>query len=158
MEEPPSYHSITVLNHSSLPADNLRIERAVWMCLEIAKAIPSNVTVLLTEDDRVQELNRNFRKMDVCTDVLTFPDEEFPSGDVAIAAPYAARQAEARGIDFQDELVLLAIHGTLHLLGLNDETESGRLDMIRRMYDVADYLGIDKSDDWGSLLHDAVGA
>jgi probable rRNA maturation factor len=153
MDDPPSYHSIQVLNSSGLDFDPWLIQLGVRECLEGQEFGPSNVTVLVTTDSHVRDLNQKFRGIDEATDVLTFPEDDGVCGDIAIAGPYANRQAQERGIPFQDELVLLAIHGTLHLLGLEDETESGRMDMIHRMYDVAEGLGIPRESDWGSLLH-----
>ena len=88
------------------------------------------VTVLLTSDERLRQLNRNFAGEDYVTDVLSFeahPDDDFPDsinecsgdsiGDVAISIPQTERQASEKGIPFERELAMLAIHGTLHLLG-----------------------------------------
>jgi rRNA maturation RNase YbeY len=154
MEEPPSYHTILVVNRSSLSFDPYQVETALKSCLDEAKAGPANVRVLVTSDEHVQELNRRYRGLDEATDVLTFEDEDEASGDIAIAGPYAQRQAAARTIEFHDEVMLLAIHGTLHLLGLEDETEPGRIEMIDRMYDVAERFGVRREEDWGSLLHE----
>lgn len=94
------------------------------------------VAVVITGDEAVQALNREYRGVDAPTDVLSFaaqedaaeePDLALPAdlaaeidrhlGDVIIAYPYAARQAERFGNSIGAELRLLAIHGTLHLLG-----------------------------------------
>lgn len=96
------------------------------------------VSLVITDDATVQELNREYRDLDEPTDVLSFglgglakPLEEEPDGfdfvvpgdqpleigEVIIAYPYAARQAAATGRAVRDEVALLVTHGVLHLLG-----------------------------------------
>ncbi len=89
-----------------------------------------SVTVLLTGDARLHELNQEFAGEDYVTDVLSFESESnsgFPAfadeeiyetlGDIAISIPQTKRQALEKGLSFERELAMLAIHGTLHLLG-----------------------------------------
>ncbi len=87
------------------------------------------VTLVITDDAAVADLNRAYLGIDGPTDVLSFPAQEpapgFVSapemanylGDILIALPYTRRQAAAFGRHLRDELRLLAVHGTLHLLG-----------------------------------------
>ena len=89
-----------------------------------------SVTVLLTGDERLRSLNREFAGDDHVTDVLSFPADsasEFPGmdseafadglGDIAISVPQTERQSCEKQVPFERELAMLAIHGTLHLLG-----------------------------------------
>ncbi len=79
----------------------------------------------------MRRLNREFRKIDRPTDVLSFPaDVPGLLGDVAIDVPYAARQARRRGHALDREVQLLLVHGVLHLLGHDHETDGG--EMFRR--------------------------
>lgn len=97
------------------------------------------VTVVITTEEAVRELNRTHRGMDAPTDVLAFPTrsrkgEEDPLhfplppecapylGDVVIAFPVAARHAATYGQPVEEELRLLAVHGVLHLLGYDHAT------------------------------------
>ena len=91
----------------------------------------ARVTVLLTGDTRLRQLNRDFAGEDHATDVLSFGAEtelNFPDqvdddihsvrlGDIAISVPQTKRQAVDKGVTFERELAMLAIHGTMHLLG-----------------------------------------
>lgn len=91
----------------------------------------AQVTVLLTGDAKLKQLNRDFVGEDNVTDVLSFgaePVDDFPDpeyqeinrvrlGDIAISAPQTRRQAIDKGVPFERELAMLAIHGALHLLG-----------------------------------------
>lgn len=85
---------------------------------------PASMALLLTDDDTVHTLNRTYRAVDKTTDVLSFADGEplFPGGpphlgDVAISVAQAARQAARWAHTVEAELLLLTVHGTLHLLG-----------------------------------------
>jgi probable rRNA maturation factor len=88
---------------------------------------PVEVSVLLTDDARVRELNRVWRGADKPTNVLSFPAREpgepWPSegpvmlGDVAVALETVLREAAAEGKAPGDHLAHLVVHGTLHLLG-----------------------------------------
>ena len=91
------------------------------------------VSILLTEDVEMADLNNRFRGIKESTDVLTFPSD-FPGvlGDIAVSVPYAERQARARGVSLSQEIGYLVIHGGLHLLGFGDETEEDRVVMVRQ--------------------------
>lgn len=98
---------------------------------------PDHITVMITGDERIRELNRDFKGEDAITDVLSFnvePDEddsddEWPEagdsdeeesnrlGDIAISLPQVVRQAADNGKSPDRELAMLTIHGVLHLLG-----------------------------------------
>lgn len=132
------------------------IERAVAATLASEAAPSSDVRVLLTDESGITDLNRKFRRLDEATDVLTFPEGEGASGDIAVCVPYAERQARERGIERADEIVLLAVHGALHLVGFDDESDDDRAEMIRRMNRIAVQLGMRLDGDWSSLLHGAV--
>lgn len=114
----------------------------------------SEVSVLLTDDPTIRDLNRTYRKLDQATDVLTFPGPKFgPLGDIAISVDTAKRQARFRRDTLANEIVFLTIHGGLHLLGYDDETEPERADMIVRMNAVAAALGICTDPAWSSMPH-----
>ena len=107
-----------------------------WAEAVLAAAAPrsrASVSVLLCGDARMRRLNREFRKIDRPTDVLSFPAGE-PAflGDVAIDVPYAARQARKRGHALDREVQLLLAHGVLHLLGHDHETDQGEMFRLQR--------------------------
>lgn len=98
------------------------------------------ISVLVTDDASLRELNRTYRGEDKATDVLSFgqdgPDmaswpEDAPRmlGDVVISYPRVVEQAQKAGWREDDELLWLVIHGVLHLLGYDDEDEAGRAEM-----------------------------
>ena len=84
----------------------------------------SDLTIVVSDDETLQRLNLEFMGIDAPTDVLSFPaDFVDPDtkrrylGDVVISLPRAQAQAPENGQSVQDELLLLAVHGILHLLG-----------------------------------------
>ena len=88
------------------------------------------ISVVLCDDSFIQELNAAYRGLDKPTDVLSFAqDDPDLLGDIVISLPTAARQAEAAGWSLDNEVALLGIHGLLHLLGHDDETEGGAWQM-----------------------------
>lgn len=100
----------------------------------------------LVPDARVRALNRQYRRKDAPTDVLSFPsfapsalrrakpagDENAFLGDVVIAVGVARRQAREAGHSLQTELRVLALHGLLHLLGYDHEHDEGRMARLER--------------------------
>jgi probable rRNA maturation factor len=109
------------------------------------------LTLLLTDDAQIQQLNRDFRGEDKPTDVLSFPaGATLPGmgeavaylGDIAISAPYAQRQAQAAGHPLTAELQLLAIHGVLHLLGYDHGEPEEKADMWAAQTAVLAALGL----------------
>lgn len=83
----------------------------------------AELSLLLTDNDNIRSLNRDYRNKDYPTDVLSFPMEEDDMlGDIAISADKAAEQAHEAGIALERETAFLYIHGFLHLLGFDHET------------------------------------
>lgn len=151
--EPPSSIRVSVLNEIGCPIDSGALARAVEAGLHHRRCRTARVCLLLTNDARVQGLNRAFRGVDEPTDVLTFPEGEDASGDIAISVPYASRQAALRNVPLEQELGYLAIHGALHLGGMDDEEEADRLAMMRAMNDVAISIGLPSDEGWTSIAH-----
>lgn len=92
--------------------------------------IEQDLTCILTDDAHIHQLNRDFRQKDTPTDVLSFEmsDDVHPAsplGEVYISIDRAHEQAQQAGHTSEHEVRLLAIHGSLHLLGFEHETEEG---------------------------------
>lgn len=80
------------------------------------------LSVLLTDDNEMQGLNRDYRGKDKPTDVLSFPmDDARLLGDVVISMDTAKAQARDLGVSLDDEVARLLVHGILHLLGYDHE-------------------------------------
>lgn len=81
------------------------------------------ISLLLTDDETIRQLNKEYRNKDKSTDVLSFPmEDEIMLGDIAISVNTAKRQAEEAEINLDRETAFLFIHGLLHLLGYDHET------------------------------------
>jgi len=114
--------------------DDRDLAAAIAATLAAEQHAGDAVTLVVTSDEAIAELNLHYRGVDGPTDVLSFPAQEptpgFVSapemsgylGDIVIAFPYTQRQAAELGRNVADELRLLAVHGTLHLLGYDHGT------------------------------------
>lgn len=106
---------------------------AAWLRGVAPARARGQLTVAIAPDARVRALNRQFRRQDRPTDVLSFPaGERGQLGDVVIAAGVARRQARAAGHPLQTELRVLALHGLLHLLGYDHDEDDGRMARLER--------------------------
>ena len=102
---------------------------------EVTKGRPFDC--LITGDTELRRLNREYRNQDHATDVLSFPAAlvaqavspvlRRPLGDIAISLPRARSQARSYGHTPEQELQILMLHGVLHLLGMDHETDRGRM-------------------------------
>ncbi len=100
------------------------------------------LAIVLTDDSAIRALNRDWRGMDKPTNVLSFPgggnapDDEAPHlGDVIIAYETTAREAQEEGKSLADHLTHLTVHGYLHLLGYDHETD-GEAEAMERLESV----------------------
>jgi probable rRNA maturation factor len=94
--------------------------------------LTGKVTVLITTDARLQDLNRAFRGKNKPTDVLSFPAAPLAfageeAGDLAISADTARRQSESLAHPLLVEIKILILHGLLHLVGMDHEQDSGQM-------------------------------
>jgi probable rRNA maturation factor len=98
----------------------------------------AELSVLFCDDATIHLLNRNYRRQDKPTDVLSFAQEDVPPGgplllgDIVLSTDTAARQARAGRRSLAREVEWLLAHGMLHLLGYDDETEAGAACMEAR--------------------------
>ena len=109
--------------------DAADLSRAITATLLAEERLEGEATLLVTTDEEVAAYNQQYRGVEGPTDVLSFAAQEptpgFISapemanylGDIVVALPFTRRQAAALGRPLADELRLLAVHGTLHLLG-----------------------------------------
>ena len=128
--------------------DDAMLAEVVSATLTYLERPASDLTVVVADDLVVQQFNRQYRDIDAPTDVLSFaaqeqaPDGPTPMlpeellselgrylGDLLIAYPFAERQAAEFGNSVQAELNLLAVHGTLHLLGYDHADSEGEAAM-----------------------------
>jgi probable rRNA maturation factor len=109
------------------------------------------LSILLTDDEAIAALNRDWRGKEGPTNVLSFPsDDDAPAadgppallGDVIVAHATLVREAEAAGIPFADHLRHLVVHGVLHLLGYDHENDVEAEEMESRETEILAGLGV----------------
>jgi probable rRNA maturation factor len=117
--------------------DNLALRKNISLLLvELNISDSKAFTVAFMDDVAIQTINHQFRDVDTPTDVLSFPAEEVNPedkteyiGDILISMDTLERQSQEHHIAVLDELHLLVIHGLLHLLGYDHETEVQKSEM-----------------------------
>lgn len=112
----------------------------------------SQLTVAITDDATVRRLNLKYRQLDSATDVLSFPAGQMPIhcdvgevylGDIIIAYPYAHSAATRCNVKTENTLCLLLVHGLLHLLGYDHDTDAAKQKMWEEQATVLSAMGID---------------
>lgn len=125
------------------------LEQAARLTLIQESAPNADMTIVLTDDSQLHELNREYLGIDSPTDVLSFPASESDPetgaaylGDILISIPRATQQAQAAGHSLEAETQLLVIHGTLHLLGYDHAEAEEKARMWKAQADVLERLGL----------------
>ncbi len=146
-------YPIQISNESGMRSSTHAIREILRLALSQSGLEQAQVSILLTGREQIQALNRQYRKVDAPTDVLTFPAAPWAKpmlGDIAICLPIAKEQSILRGVTQREETLFLAVHGLLHLLGMEDESDSGRQSMVTKMNQIATAYGLESDLDWWS--------
>lgn len=124
---------ITFQSTADFHAWEEQIVRACSMILKQLELEHGALTVVLTDEETIRDMNDKYAGLDHATDVLSFtngetdPETGIPYlGDILIAVPIAERQAIEYGHSTGAELSLLAIHGLLHLMGYDHSDDEGK--------------------------------
>jgi probable rRNA maturation factor len=116
-----------------LTFDAVRLREAVRGVLTGEKIRDAEISVAVVDDQKMHELNLKYLQHDYATDVLSFPlndDEDGPlEGEVIVSIDTAEREAAEYGWKTEDELLLYAVHGVLHLVGYDDQDLKDRIAM-----------------------------
>ncbi len=134
-----------------LKISSASLERTALETLQQQSVLDADLTLVVSDDDAIRELNRNFLGNDSPTDVLSFPANEMDPetgrrylGDVIISLPRAREQAEGAGHPVEAELQLLVIHGVLHLLGYDHAEAEEKALMWAAQAQVLERIGMGK--------------
>jgi probable rRNA maturation factor len=107
------------------------------------------LSIVLTDNEHLQELNLNYLGIDAPTDVLSFPAAETDPesgaryiGDILISIPRAQAQADAAGHPLESEVQLLVVHGVLHLLGYDHAEPEEKSRMWKAQAEILHSLGL----------------
>jgi len=119
----------TLLFHSATPDLSRRLLHTFAKRLESDVTAGRPFTCLITDDTELRRLNREFRKKDYATDVLSFPTRQSLGflGDIAISFDLARKQGAEHGHTVRREIEILMLHGVLHLLGMDHENDGGQM-------------------------------
>lgn len=122
--------------------DDAMLVRAARAALAETPALPAGdyeLTILLTDDEEMRRLNRDWRRKDAPTNVLSFPARNDLSGpgllgDIALGYETLSEEARAGGIALPDHVAHLVVHGVLHLLGFDhdDDRDAERMEALER--------------------------
>lgn len=126
------------------------LQRAARLTLDLESApVNADITIVLTDDAQLHELNKEFLGVDAPTDVLSFPASESDPetgtpylGDILISIPRATEQAQASGHSVEAEVQLLVVHGTLHLMGHDHAEAEEKARMWAAQAEVMSRLGL----------------
>lgn len=128
------------------------VEAAVAACARMADAAildGSEVSVVLTDDDRIRLLNARHRGIDKATNVLSFPQDDPDAdaygpllGDIVVARQTVAREAVDGGLPFLHHLTHMVVHGFLHLVGYDHMDDDEAEEMERLEAAILEALGI----------------
>ena len=133
MNDPAQRPDLVLLNPNHYPESGTRRLRP-WLAALVASLAPGaeSLGVRFVGDREMRRVNRQFRGQDKATDVLSFPGEDGHLGDVLVSVPTARRQAAEAGQGVDRELKTLLLHGVLHCLGYDHETDRGEMARLER--------------------------
>jgi len=125
-------------NQKKIRLTLLPLEKFSKKALRTLKLESDSASIGFVSDAEITRLNKIYRKKNKLTDVLSFPAQSSAKrvnknrflGDIAIAPAVARRYAQKNGRLLQTEICILILHGILHLLGYDHETDQGQMDRI----------------------------
>jgi probable rRNA maturation factor len=133
-----------------------KIHGLLKLAAQMEEVSNAELSLTFVDNDAIQDINREYRGKDKSTDVISFAMEEMGEGeleivgedlpralgDIIISIPKAEEQAEEYGHSFMRELGFLAVHGFLHLLGYDHETEEEEKEMFTRQTEILERYGL----------------
>jgi probable rRNA maturation factor len=116
------------------PAAIQRYLQKVWNTItgsiKISGSKQTEVSVVFLNQQQMQKYNHQYRKKNYATDVLSFPADPPYLGDILLCVDKAQENAASAGYSINRELQILLLHGVLHLLGYDHETDHGEMDAL----------------------------
>jgi probable rRNA maturation factor len=115
---------IDIDNKTSLQIDEIFLEQLAQTLTD------KDIELIITTNEEIQIINKEYRNIDKATDVLSFPYEEMPQaplGSIVISHEMVTQKAQEFSHTPKDEFTLLFIHGLLHLLGYDHECDNGEM-------------------------------
>ncbi|MBC21081.1 MAG: rRNA maturation RNase YbeY [Planctomycetaceae bacterium] len=145
-------YQVNICNQTSQKAVNQNLLRqGICLVLQDYKIERAVIGLGIITDDAIQKMNKQFLDHDYATDVLSFPLSEnvrhVLEGEIAISYDTAQQRAGEFGWNMENELLLYAVHGTLHLVGLSDQTPEDQYRMRLAEKDILSQMKITLPDE-----------
>lgn len=127
------------------------LDGVIKRVLEKENALDSIFSIIFVDEEKIQDINKTYRKIDRVTDVISFALEDQKDdidlemrilGDIFICIPRMQEQANSYGHSEKRELAFLAVHGLLHLLGYDHQTKEDEEIMFGLQKEILDEEGI----------------
>ncbi len=124
-------YNLKVFNSSSIRFLPIKsVKKSIETLLLDYKISEATVSFIYMDNNEIQEINKQYLEHDYPTDVITFSlEDDKIDGEIYIGAQIAKEQADEYKVSIKNEILRLAVHGTLHLLGYDDNTDEKRLEM-----------------------------
>ncbi len=124
-------YNLKVFNSSSIRFLPIKsVKKSIETLLLDYKISEATISFIYMDNNEIQEINKQYLEHDYPTDVITFSlEDDKIDGEIYIGAQIAKEQAGEYKVSIKNEVLRLAVHGTLHLLGYDDNTDEKRLEM-----------------------------
>lgn len=124
-------YNLKVFNSSSIRFLPIKsVKKSIETLLLDYKISEATISFIYMDNNEIQEINKQYLEHDYPTDVITFSlEDDKIDGEIYIGAQIAKEQADEYKVSIKNEILRLAVHGTLHLLGYDDNTDEKRLEM-----------------------------
>jgi probable rRNA maturation factor len=121
---------ISVFNNSSFKyLPRTKVIKAIENLLRKEKVRKAEINIVYIKNDEIKKLNRKYLKHNRVTDVIAFPlnvESDFIEGEIYIGIEVAKEQSKFYKVSLTNEILRLALHGTLHLIGYDDSTKDDK--------------------------------
>ncbi len=137
----------SITNEYGYDKDYQFLDKVIKDTMELEKVENANFSIVLVGNEKIQEINKNYRGIDRVTDVISFAFEDNPNmrynnmrflGEIYICIPRMQEQAILYGHSEVRELAFLTVHGLLHLLGYDHQTKEEEEVMFKKQEEVLD--------------------
>ena len=133
---------IEISNRSRSIINEKRIKKVIEIFLDYKRKSKFDVSIAFVGDKKIQKFNNDYRGINKTTDILSFSGEEDLLGELIVNYSQIKRQAKKFKNTINQELVFILIHGLLHLMGDNDDTDIKRKNMIKKGEEIIKELNL----------------
>ncbi len=123
---------VDINNQTKEQVNELEIKSLVQFFAKTFEVAETEVSIAIVDDDVMRQLNNDYRQKDMSTDILSFEGEDDLFGELVIDYKQVERQDHYFSEQVDKELLFIIVHGLLHLLGFEDESEEDRMVMINK--------------------------